>query len=257
MLILKQQLQIAIFQTLKIIPCLLFKWFNYKIKSCKIDIPPLEKLKFEQENPITEETKCVICHFPIKIHLKGLEYDSNEQSYLDFLIRKEHAFIRNIFDEKELKNCKRISTLENYHEAMTLYINIIKSAEQEITCADNYDMIYDDKLREFLIENAPAYERYIPGLVEDIKSVQVKNNTSKMPKFTLQIYAYFYDMLTDSPICKFEELKTVTTKGFFTNLNRVLESKVHIHHSHVSGEILGYSHDFCNWKVREKNTKYR
>ena len=234
---------------LKFIHDILIKWFNYKIKSCKIDIPPLEKLKFERENPITEETKCVICHLPIKINLKGLAYDNTEQSYLDFLIRKEHAFIRNIFDEKELKNCKRISTLENYHETMSLYINLIKRAEQEIKCVDNYDMIFDDKLREFLIENAPAYEDYIPGLIEDIKSVEIKNNNSKMPKFTLQIYAY--DMLTDFPICKFEELKTVTTKGFFTNLNRVLESKVHVHHSHVSGEILGSSHDFCNWKVRE------
>ena len=236
---------------LKFIHDILIKWFNYKIKSCKIDIPSLEKLKFERENPITEETKCVIFHFPIKINLKGLAYDNTEQSYLDFLIRKEHAFIRNIFDEKELKNCKRISTLENYHEIMSLYINLIKRVEQEIKCVDNYDMIFDNKLREFLIENAPAYEDYIPGLIEDIKSVEIKNNNSKLPKFTLQIYAYFCDMLTDFPICKFEELKTVTTKGLFTNLNRVLESKVHVHHSHVSGEILGYSHDFCNWKVRE------
>ena len=54
-----------------------------------------------------------------------------------------------------------------------------------------------------MIENAPAYEDYIPGLIEDIKSVEMKNN-SKMPKFTLQIYAYSYDMLTDFPICKFD-----------------------------------------------------
>ena len=24
-----------------------------------------------------------------------------------------------------------------------------------------------------------------------------------------------------------------------------------MHHSHVTGEIVGQSHDFCNWKVRE------
>ena len=27
--------------------------------------------------------------------------------------------------------------------------------------------------------------------------------------------------------------------------------KVHPHHSHVTGEILGYAHDFCNKKVVE------
>ena len=30
-----------------------------------------------------------------------------------------------------------------------------------------------------------------------------------------------------------------------------MQAKVHVHHSHVSGEIIGYAHDFCNWKVRE------
>ena len=65
------------------------------------------------------------------------------------------------------------------------------------------------------------------------------------------MYYYFYDMLTDFPPCKFENLKTVTTKNFFINFYRALNAKVHIHHSHVTGEIFGYSHDFCNWKVRE------
>ena len=67
----------------------------------------------------------------------------------------------------------------------------------------------------------------------------------------MQLYAYFYDMMADFPPCKFEDLKTVTTKGFFSSIYRLLQAKVHIHHSHVSGEIFGYAHDFCNWKVRE------
>ena len=34
-------------------------------------------------------------------------------------------------------------------------------------------------------------------------------------------------------------------------LYRVVNYKVHIHHSHVTGITEGYSHGFCNWKVRE------
>ena len=26
-----------------------------------------------------------------------------------------------------------------------------------------------------------------------------------------------------------------------------------MHHSHVTGKIIGHSHDFCYWKVRENN----
>ena len=37
--------------------------------------------------------------------------------YLEFAIAKEHAFIRNIFDDDELKQSKSIKTYEKYHES--------------------------------------------------------------------------------------------------------------------------------------------
>ena len=72
-----------------------------------------------------------------------------------------------------------------------------------------------------------------------------------MPKFILQLYSFLYDSLMNFPDVKFDEIKTVTTNGFMNELYRVVNYKVHIHHSHVTGIIEGYSHDFCNWKVRE------
>ena len=53
------------------------------------------------------------------------------------------------------------------------------------------------------------------------------------------------------PSTKFEEIKTVTTIGFLIRLYKVVNFKVHIHHSHITGKIHGYSHNFCNWKLRE------
>ena len=58
----------------------------------------------------------------------------------------------------------------------------------------------------------------------------------------------------DFPPCKFDEIKTVTTKGFLSKFYKVVTSKIHMHHSHVTGEIHGHAHDFCNWQVRENNT---
>ena len=55
------------------------------------------------------------------------------------------------------------------------------------------------------------------------------------------------------PTTKFDEIKTVSTPGFITALCRVINCKVHIHHSHVTGKIIGYAHDFCNWRVTENN----
>ena len=28
--------------------------------------------------------------------------------------------------------------------------------------------------------------------------------------------------------------------------------KIRLHHSHITGKIIGYAHDFCNTKVTEK-----
>ena len=36
----------------------------------------------------------------------------------------------------------------------------------------------------------------------------------------------------------------------------MIKVKMHLHHSHVTGEILKYVHDFCNWRVRENKTKF-
>ena len=232
---------------------LLTKWFNYKIKN--LAVSEVSRLLYNRQNPITAESICKICHFPINVSPKGLSFKQNEMSYLDFLIRKEHSFIRNIFSKEELKKSKNISTLESYQSAMELFIHLVKIAENEIKNVDSYDIIYDEKLENFWKETCPAYEHDLEGLVSEVKSVEIKNNNSKLPKFTIKMYAFFYDCLVDFPTCKFNELKTITTKGMFEKFYRVINSKVHLHHSHVTGEIIGHTHDFSNWKVRENKNE--
>ena len=126
----------------------------------------------------------------------------------------------------------------------------MKCMEDEIKCVETCDMIYDDTLREFLEETCPAHAYDVKQLIEDIKSFEIKNFKSKIPKFSLQIYAFCYDALMDFPHHKFD-FKTVTTSNFFKKLYRIINYKIHYHHSHITDKIFGYAHDFCNWKVRE------
>ena len=230
---------------------LLTKWYKYKTKSNNLQVSNIIRIQYERIYPITAETKCKICNFPLDVTPKGLEYKENEMSDLDFLIRKEHAFIRNIFDKEELQKSRYLKARKDYHEAMCLYINLVKVAETDIKNVESYDLIYDDDLQEFLKENCPAYEYDLPGLINEIKSVEVRNFKSKIPKFTIQLYAFFYQCLIDFPTCKFEELKTITTRNMFEKFHKVIKSKVHLHHSHTTGEIIGNCHDFCNLKIRE------
>ena len=104
--------------------------------------------------------------FCIGVDPKGLEYKENEMSYLDFLIRKEYAFIKNIFDEEELKLSKSISNLETYWQMMKLYTHLLKVAELELKSAIFFSDIDDELLQKFLTDYCDAYEYDVAGLID-------------------------------------------------------------------------------------------
>ena len=89
-----------------------------------------------------------------------------------------------------------------------------------------------------------------------INKTEIKNllsNTYKnVPKFNLNVYTYVYDKLLCFPRSDIE-YETITTNKFFTNVHRLIRGKFHLHHSHITGEIFGYAHDFCNNACRKRN----
>ena len=42
----------------------------------------------------------------------------------------------------------------------------------------------------------------------------------------------------------------------YLKVHRVISIKIHLHHSHITGKVLGYAHDFCNMKVREDQNQF-
>ena len=52
------------------------------------------------------------------------------------------------------------------------------------------------------------------------------------------------------PTAKFD-CETVTTKNLFEYVHKIINVKINLHHSHITGKIIGYVHDFCNLQVRE------
>ena len=56
------------------------------------------------------------------------------------------------------------------------------------------------------------------------------------------MYAFVYQRLIDFPQEKFD-YKTV---NFFDSVHRIINVKIHLHHSHVTGKIIGSANDFCN-----------
>ena len=144
-----------------------------------------------------------------------------------------------------------------YYDTMLLYIHLVNIAENVVKSASYFNDIFDEKNSEFFKGLLSNISNDIEGLIEnEIKTFEIKyNKTMKVPKFTMQLYSFIYDCLMDFPSTNFDEIKTVTTRGFLSKIYKILNAKVHLHHSHVRGEIHGYSHDYCNWKSRE-NKQY-
>ena len=102
---------------------------------------------------------------------------------------------------------------------------------------------------EFVEETFSGDE--ITEIKNTIAQTEIKNALSstfrKVPKFKLKIYAYVYDELICFPRSDMA-YETITTNNVFANVHS-LKFKFHLHHSHVTGKIFGYSHDFCNTVV--------
>ena len=71
-----------------------------------------------------------------------------------------------------------------------------------------------------------------------------------MSKFNLKLYACVYHAIIGFPESNFM-YDAITTAIFFRNVHCLIKVKIRLNHSHITGKFLGYTHDFCNWTVRE------
>ena len=88
---------------------------------------------------------------------------------------------------------------------------------------------------------------------EDVDSVAVARKFGKY-EFLDKTISFIY-----STLIKFVETDQVKgmpmSKIFVDNSKGIMRDKTHIHHSLVSGKIIGYAHSYCNYKVRENKPK--
>ena len=168
-------------------------------------------------------------------------------------------FVRNIYSKEELSKSPQISTLENYYETYQNFIKICLALQSVIISHVNFDDVEDEcglHLKEFLEEKCSNTD--LENVRSEIENMETKNIMKDAPtkilKFYLKLYKSVYDRLIDFPKADFM-YDTVTTNHFFRKVYRLIKVKVHLHHSDITGKILGYVHDFCNLKVRENKTE--
>ena len=122
-----------------------------------------------------------------------------------------------------------------------------------LACLLYYDNFINEEVENFVEEEFA--DETIREIKNTIQKTEIKNalsqNCREVYKFNLKVYAFVYDKIITLPHSDIE-YDTLTTDEFFIHVNRLIKGKVHLHHSHMTGKILGYSHDFCNTSVIEK-----
>ena len=224
-------------------------WFYNKYKNLELNMEA--KRKFEEENPIDwDNGQCSLCTFPLEVN--PTTPNNKNMSYGDFVIKKEHIFLRNIFSKEQLLKSPAIATFEAFHKHFIEFLEIVIFMEEGInTLLDFSDCSYPNLIVFF--EKYCSDFTTFEELKQEITNVEIKGYTNaKIPKFKLQLYAFVYDKIMSFPFTEFE-CETVTTADLFQSVHRIINVKIHLHHSHVTGEIKGYGHDFCNWLVRENH----
>ena len=197
----------------------------------------------------------------MKIEPIGPDVPNNEMSSGNFYIRYEHKVLRNIYSKEQLESAQKIKRLQEYYKTFQKFIKICVSLQSVLVSHVNFDDSDDNdhELKTFLQNKCADQCNNLDELRVAIESTEIKNivkNTSyKIPSFNLKLYAFVYDKLVEFPESDITH-DTVTTNNFFRNVYHMIKVKMHLHHSHVTGKILGYVHDFCNWRVRENKTEF-
>ena len=113
-----------------------------------------------------------------------------------------------------------------------------------------------DKVRDFLLEDLNNCYSTLQDLREEINDISVPKKIfpSKKTLFSLKLIAFLHSSMVS--FCKTNKVKGIPlSQKFVENIIAIMENTCCIHHSHVTGEIKGYAHSFCNEKPRENYFK--
>ena len=153
--------------------CLL-NWFNSKYKNENLQLDIERKREYEIKNPINWQTdKCWICNFPLQINRAKPNASKDQISYGDFIIEKEHKFLRNIFSKKELESSDAIKNIESFHDHFCKFLQIVVYAQQCINSMKDFLECYYEELIDFCNNYCKDCVEFIE-LKEKISDIEIK-----------------------------------------------------------------------------------
>ena len=162
----------------------LIKWFNLKFQKQNLELSNEKRRDYETENLIDwENDNCKICNFPLHVNPTTFDVEKEKMSYGDFIIKKEHKFLRNIFSKKELMSSAAIKNLQSFHENFSKFLQVVVYLQNSINSIKDFSECFYDEIVEFCNEFCDDCTDFIE-IKEKISDVEVKRKLaiSKLEK---------------------------------------------------------------------------
>ena len=120
--------------------------FDTVVKTINYQLTQKKKEDFHILSDFNPQNKkvshCYFCEFPLQCKvLNPPEKLARECSRLDFVIRKEYQFVKNIFSQKQISESKHLNLINSYYKALTFLLK----AYEFLAMQDDHSVMIDEK----------------------------------------------------------------------------------------------------------------
>ena len=103
-------------------------------------------------------------------------------SYLDFVIRKKHKYLRNILRESKLKEPATLKSLNSYYDVLTRFVKI--SILLALFNLSDSDLIVHKNLQKFCQTGCGEHDNF-NELLDHVKKLDIKETSKNILILTL------------------------------------------------------------------------
>ena len=158
---------------------LLLKWFYSLYKMRFLELDTLTKQNYEKSNKTDwTKTTCCICDFKLSL---GASYGpgSKKMTYLDFAIKKEYLFLRNLYDQEILNDFKQVKKIMTYYENFKEMLNCCVLLDKCFSLDSDIEGIDYDCIEVFLRIDLNNENETFEEFYETINQLRRKTITKK------------------------------------------------------------------------------
>ena len=177
--------------------------------------------------------ECAICDFAIDPYVKD--------GWFKHVCSAEYLFLENIYSKRELFKIG-ISDFECF----------VAKVKKIMSRLDEFcESIEFENFKNGIEGNVDEELETIIAEIKKIKTSALRKTDKKDEITKKQVLGYLYKKSLQFLENENIDLEMSYSNNFLSNLAGIAANKPVVHHSHVSGKIIGFVHDFCNQKVRE------